>query len=58
MKYAKGSTPRKKQLITKVTILLPQPWVSLIDKKARAECTTRTQIIKSLIIDFCLRRGK
>jgi len=48
----------KRKPMKKISIVLPVRWIALIDDRARAECTTRTQIIKNIIIARCLRPDK
>jgi len=46
---------RKTQWQT-VTIILPIQWVRLLDADAKRMKRTRTALIKSLLIDYCIRR--
>jgi hypothetical protein len=41
-----------------VSIILPAQWVKLLDADAKRMKRTRTALIKSLIIDYCIRRAK
>ena len=40
-----------------VSVILPAQWVNLLDNDARRMKRTRTALIKSLLIDYCLRGG-
>jgi len=46
----------KKIPSTRISMLMPTQWIKMLDQEAKRCSTTRTQIIKSLLIDFCLRR--
>ena len=56
MKYAKGSTPRKKLPTTKVTVLLPTLWMHDVDAVGRREGHTRSAVIQTIVGDWWLKR--
>ncbi len=41
-----------------VSLILPAQWVKLLDADARKMKRTRTAIVKSLIIDHCIKGAK
>jgi hypothetical protein len=47
----------KKTPSTRISMLMPTHWIKMLDQEAKRCATTRTQIVKSLLIDFCLRRA-
>ena len=41
-----------------VSIILPAQWVRLLDADALKMKRTRTAVLKSLIVDYCIRGAK
>ena len=58
MKYAKGSTPRKKLPTTKVTVLLPTLWMHDVDAVGRREGHTRSAVIQTIVGDWWYKQGR